>query len=607
MKMHADVDWVIVGSGFGGSVPALRLAEKGYDVLVLEQGRRFEDADFAKTARELRKLVWVPKLGLKGIMAITPFKHVSVISGVGVGGGSLVYGNTLYVPTADEFFEHEQWGELADWRAELAPHYLTAQRMLGVTTYVGDGPSEAMMHKLATELGVADSIHTTEVGVFFGTPGKRVPDPYFDGRGPDRTGCIRCGQCMLGCRHNAKNTLVKNYLHLAQRLGARVDAERKVVDIRPLGAADGGDGYAVTTVRSGRWFRRDVRTVHTRGVIVAAGALGTTRLLRALKDSGALPKLSDRIGDLVRTNSESIVAATARGRDLDWTTDIAITTSVHPDGHTHFTNNTYGAGGDLLGLLFGPSTSGAGRRRQLLRSILVHPLVWLHPRRLKGWSRRSVLFTVMQSLDSSLRLRPSRLTKRLTTEIGAGTPPASDLLIAQRVGSLAAQIMKGDAQSSVLESLMGTSTTAHILGGAVIGASPERGVVDRYRRAFGYRNLLVTDGSTMPANVGVNPSLTITAMAEEAMEHIPAKQLQRDNPDAAYDVISSHVHPQRLEVIKTRAPSIIGGGYDASTNSTRDARRTERGGRLGELALRPLRRGVPGVRAWPPRRRRVHG
>jgi cholesterol oxidase len=528
--MQRDVDWVIVGSGFGGSVPALRLAEKGYDVLVLEQGRRFEDVDFAKTARELHKLVWVPKLGLRGIMAITPFKHVSVISGVGVGGGSLVYGNTLYVPTADEFFKHEQWGELADWRAELAPHYVTAQRMLGVTTYVGDGPSEAMMHKIAAELGVADSVHTTEVGIFLGMPGRKVPDPYFDGQGPDRTGCIRCGQCMLGCRYNAKNTLVKNYLHLAQRLGARVEAERKVIDIRPLGAADGTDGYAVTTVRSGRWFRTGKRTVHTKGVIVAAGALGTTRLLRSLKDSGALPRLSDCIGDLVRTNSEAIVAATARGRDLDWTTDIAITTSVHPDGHTHFTNNTYGAGGDLLGLLFGPSTSGTGRRRQLLRAILVHPLVWLRPRRLKGWSKRSVLFTVMQSLDSSLRLRPSRFTKRLNTQIADGTPPASDLPIAKRVASLAAQIMDGDAQSSVLESAMGTSTTAHILGGAVIGATPEHGVVDRYRRAFGYENLLVTDGSTMPANVGVNPSLTITAMAEEAMTHIPSNGHQDRSP-----------------------------------------------------------------------------
>ena len=519
-----DVDWVIVGSGFGGSVPALRLAEKGYDVLVLEQGRRFEDADFAGTARDVRRLLWAPRLGLKGIMAITPFKHVSVISGVGGGGGSLVYGNTLYVATADEFYRHEQWAGLADWRTVLAPHYATAQQMLGVTTYVGDGPSEAMMHKIAAELGVPDSIHTTQVGVFLGMPGRKVPDPYFGGEGPDRTGCIRCGQCMLGCRYGAKNTLVKNYLHLAQRIGARVEAERKVVDIRPLGAADGSDGYAVTTLRSGRWFRRDRRTVKARGVIVAAGALGTTRLLRSLKDAGALPRLSGRIGDLVRTNSEAVVAATARESDVDWTTDIAITTSVHPDGHTHFTNNTYGAGGDLLGLIFGPMTGGAGRRRQLLRAALVHPRLWLSPRRLKGWSKRTVLFTVMQSLDSSLRLRPSRLTKRLNTEIADGTPPASDLPIANRVATLAAQIMGGDPQSSVVESVMGTSTTAHILGGAVIGASPEHGVVDRYRRAFGYENLLVTDGSTMPANVGVNPSLTITALAEEAMTHIPANQ-----------------------------------------------------------------------------------
>jgi cholesterol oxidase len=373
-------------------------------------------------------------------------------------------------------------------------------------------------------LGVAESYHPTEVGVFLGEPGKTVADPYFGGGGPRRTGCIRCGQCMLGCRYGAKNTLVKNYLHLAQRHDAQIQAERTVVDIRPVGAADGSDGYAVTSVRSGRWLRRDRRTIRTRGVVMAGGALGTTKLLRSLKDSGALPRPSDRVGQLVRTNSEAVVAASDRSRAGDWTTDIAITASVHPDEQTHFTNNAYGAAGDFMGLLVGPLTGGRARSVKFFLALVRQPLLWLNPLRVHGWSRRSVVFTVMQSADSSLRLRPKRPGGRLNTEIAEGNPPQSYLPIANQVAAAAAQVMGGYPQSSVMESLLGTPTTAHILGGAVIAASPTEGVVDRYRRAFGYQNFLITDSSTIPANLGVNPALTITAMAEEAMSYIPDKQ-----------------------------------------------------------------------------------
>ena len=519
-----DYDWVVVGSGFGGSVSALRLAEKGYRLVVLEQGRRFADDDFATSSYQAGKVFWAPEFGLKGIMALTPFKHVSVLSGVGVGGGSLVYGNVLYAPHSDDFYGHRQWAGLADWRTVLRPHFDTARQMLGVTTFTGNGPNAQMMRTLAADLGVAASYHTTEVGVFFGEPGRTVPDPYFGGDGPTRTGCMRCGQCMLGCRHGAKNTLVKNYLHLAQQRGVRVEAERTVIDIRPFGAADGSDGYDVTTVRSGSRLRRDRRTIRTRGVVMAGGALGTTTLLRSLKDGGALPRLSDRVGHLVRTNSEAIVAVTDRSSTADWTTDIAITASVHPDAQTHFTNNTYGTAGDMMGLLCGPLTGGHGRRGQFFRALLRHPLLWLNPLRVRGWSRRSVLFTVMQSTDSSLRLRPTRPGGRLNTEVGDGDPPQSYLPVANRVAEAAAAVMGGYAQSSVFESLLGTPSTAHILGGAVIAAGPDAGVVDRYRRAFGYQNFLIADGSTVPANVGVNPALTITAMAEEAMSFVPAKQ-----------------------------------------------------------------------------------
>jgi cholesterol oxidase len=527
-KGRYDVDWAVIGSGFGGSVAALRLAEKGHSVTVLEQGRRFADEEFASTAWDVRRFLWAPKVGAKGIMALTPFKHVTVLSGVGVGGGSLVYGNTLYVPHSDDFYRHEQWADLADWRTALAPHYTTAERMLGVVSFEGDGPADALMRDIATDLG-APPPHPTQVGIFFGMPGMRASDPYFDGEGPDRVGCTRCGQCMLGCRVGAKNTLTKNYLHLAERRGADVQAERTVVDIEPLGAADGSDGYRVTTERSGRWVRKDRQVVTARGVVLAAGALGTNTLLRKAKDSGSLPHLSERLGDLVRTNSEAIVAVTG-SKEADLRADIAITSSIHPDDQTHFTNNTYGGAGDAMALTFGPLAKGRSRvglALALVATMLLHPLRWLTPARVRGWSRRSVVFTIMQSTESSLRLRPRRPGGRVDTELGDGPAPLNTLPIAARIIESATRHTGGYGQAGITEALRGTPTTAHILGGAVIGASPETGVVDRQRRVFGYRNLLVTDGSAVPANIGVNPSLTITAMAEEAMTFVPAKDSDR--------------------------------------------------------------------------------
>lgn len=513
-----DYDWVIVGSGFGGSVAALRLAEKGYRVAVIEQGRRFEDHDFAKNSWDNKAMMWAPAVGLRGIMKITRFKHVMVVSGVGVGGGSLVYANTLYEPHSDDFYRHPQWRDLADWRAELAPHYATATRMLGVTRYQGSGVVEQTMQQIAADLGVPDKFRTTPIGVFLGEPGKRVPDPYFGGDGPDRTGCVSCGQCMLGCRHGAKNTLVKNYLWFAEKNGATVIADTKVSDVQPRGAADGSDGFTVTVKTRGK--RRTQIT--TRGVIFAAGALGTNELLRQCKDSGSLPAISDRLGDLVRTNSEAIPAATSFAKDADYRSDVAITSSIFLDERTHVTNNTYGAGGDSFALTFGPLTAGTnvwGRRLQFLARL---PR-FLVRRRVKGWSKRSIVFTVMQSTETSLRVRGRRFGKGLRTISDAEHPIESYLPVANKVAELAAQRIGGYAQSSVFESMLGAPTTAHFLGGAVIGASPADGVVDRHQRVFGYQNLLVVDGAAVPANVGVNPSLTITAMAEAAMSHIPTK------------------------------------------------------------------------------------
>jgi len=528
-----DYDWVVVGSGFGGSVAALRLAEKGYRVCVLEQGRRFADSDFAGDASELGKVWWWPGLGLRGIMRMTVFKHVTVLSGVGVGGGSLVYANTLYVPRSDDFYRHPAWEGLADWRRELAPHYERASAMLGVTEGDFDGPSEQLMRALAGDLGVPEGYRSTPVGVYLGEPserGRTVADPYFGGEGPDRTACIRCGQCLLGCRHGAKNTLAKNYLWLAERSGVRIFAEREVTDVRPLEGPDGrgASGYEISFRRPGPIPGR-MRSMTAAGVVVGAGALGTNRLLRRCRDTGSLRHLSPKLGHLVRTNSETITAATSELPDADYTADVAITASVFPDDHTHFTNNTYGRGGDLMGINFGPLTAGRSRPRRaaaVAAALAAKPGRWLRPGRLGGWSRRTVLFTTMQSTDTALTLRrrrgPLGRLGSLQTEVDAAAPPPENFIpLANEVAKRAAERIGGYAQSSLMESLLGTPGTAHLLGGAVIGTGPDRGVVDSSQRAFGYENLLVCDGSAVPANPGVNPSLTIAAMAERAISLVP--------------------------------------------------------------------------------------
>jgi cholesterol oxidase len=520
-----DYDWIVIGSGFGGSVSALRLAEKGYRVAVIECGRRFEDHDFAERLSQLRRSIWMPKLKMMGILRISRFKDVMVLSGSGVGGGSLVYAQTLY-RAPQRFFE--EWKRVSGEAGDLDVHYAEAERMLGVITHPRRTPMDELFASVAADMGVPDSFHPAPVGVYFGKPGVTVPDPFLSGEGPARTGCIECGQCMLGCRHNAKNTLPKNYLWLAERKGVEIIAERTVSRIEPVGTADGVDGYVVTSERTGAWLRKDNRTLTARGVVVAAGALGTNQLLTRCKAVGALPAISDCLGHLVRTNSESLTAVTMP-EDRGWWRSVALTSSIHPDENTHSEIVTYGTGADLMSLLFTlltPDGTRFSRPLKLLAQILCHPVLFGRQLRTRGWSRRTIITGVMQTLDNSMRFVPRR---RLTGKIGIQTqqdpehPTPTFLPFANEIAQRVADKTGGIPQSWLGEALLNTPVTAHILGGAVTAVDPSRGVIDMNHRVFGYQNLLVCDGAAVPANPGVNPSLTITAMAERAMAAIPPK------------------------------------------------------------------------------------
>ena len=534
-----DYDWIVVGSGFGGSVAALRLAERGYRVAVLECGRRFEDKDFAETTWETARYYWMPKMRMKGVLRMTFFKDVFVVSGCGVGGGSLGYANTLY-RARPAFYQDAQWSGLADWPSELAPAYDEAERMLGVTTYDQDTPADLLLKRYAEEHGFGDTYSKTRVGVFLGEPGQRVPDPYFGGAGPERTGCVRCGSCMVGCRHGAKNTLMKNYLWFAERLGVKILPERTVVDVAPRGPRDGSEGYTVTHERSGSWLLRDSKRLTARGVVLAAGPLGTNRLLFRCKLAGSLPAVSDRLGHVVRTNSESILAVTAPDDARDFTRGIAITSSIYPDPDTHIEPVTYGKAGDSQGILFTLMCEAGKRGTQPLHFLLNvarHPRAAWNACRVRNWSRRTIILLVMQTLDNSMRLRVKRRLPNgqvnLTTAVDTENPNPDKIPLAYRIAEWLQEEIGGVGQAGLTEAVLSIPTTAHILGGAVIGATPEEGVIDSDQRVFGYQNLFVCDGAAIPANVGVNPSLTITALAERAMSRIPAKGAPEAEPAPA--------------------------------------------------------------------------
>lgn len=521
-----DYDWLVIGSGFGGSVSALRLAEKGYRVGVIERGRRYRDEDLPKSTWEFHKYFWGPALGMKGIMRLRMFRHVFTFHQNAVGGGSVVYGGVL-LRAKPEFFDDVQWRDLGHWDQLLRPHYETAERMLGVKTVPFDSPNQQLIREMARHFGTEDSFAKAPTGVFFGEPGKTVSDPYFGGEGPDRTGCTRCGACMVGCRVGAVNSLPKNYLWFAEKRGARILAEREVVDVSPIGAADGRDGYRVTTQRSGALIGRDRRSHTARGVVFAGGSLGTNELLANCKHGGSLPRLSDRLGELVRTNSESILTVRLPENRKTWN-DVTASSSIYVNQDTHVEFLTYGRHADFLSLLYTVLVGDGGRLTRPLKwlgSIALHPLRWLKTLWPVGWSQHTVLLLVMQTLDNAIALRAKKRWfgrgYRLVTAQHADKPNPSYIEAGHQAAEWLAKHTGGIAQSNVLEALANIPTTAHILGGVVIGADASSGVIDRNLRVFGYQNLLVCDASAMPANPGVNPALTITALAEYAMAQVP--------------------------------------------------------------------------------------
>ncbi|MEU2242728.1 GMC family oxidoreductase [Streptomyces sp. NPDC018338] len=574
-----DYDVLVVGSGFGGSVTALRLTEKGYRVGVLEAGRRFTRATLPKNSWDVKNFLWAPALGLYGIQRIHLLGNVMVLAGAGVGGGSLNYANTLYVPPKP-FFDDPQWKDITDWQDELRPYYDQAQRMLGVRLNPTTTPSDVHLKAAAQAMGIGDTFHMAPVGVFFGDgkdavggegagtakakPGGEVADPYFGGAGPARRACTECGECMTGCRHGAKNTLNENYLHLAEKAGATVHPMTTVVTV----TEDSRGGYAVQTLPTDNRKKGKGRTFRARRVVIAAGTYGTQTLLHRMKDGGLLPRISQRLGELTRTNSEGLVGAQTTDRryrkrhgkaKADFTKGVAITSSIHPDANTHIEPVRYGKGSNSMGgLTVLQVPYGAHRVRNWFLNLLRHPTLAARSLSNWHWSERTIIGLVMQSLDNSLTTyrKPGGLGKGLlTARQGHGAPNPVQIPEATRAATLLAEEINGFAGSNVGE-LMGTPLTAHFLGGCPIGADAASGVIDPYHRLFGHPGISVVDGAAVSANLGVNPSLTITAQAERAMSFWPNKGEEDPRPRQGEAYV-------RLAAVEPKSPAVPAEAFGA--------------------------------------------
>jgi cholesterol oxidase len=532
-------DYIIVGSGFGGSVSALRLTEKGYRVLLLEKGSRREASDFPKTNWDVKRWLWAPALGFRGIFQVRPFAHMQVLAGAGVGGGSLTYANTLPIPKRG-FFSSPGWAALAEWEKELLPHYQTARRMLGASASDFLSPADEILRELAAERGTPEAFEKPHVAVFMGAPGQRVPDPYFGGKGPERQGCIRCGSCMTGCRHGAKNSLDKNYLYLAEHNGLTLQPDTEVQHVAPLPEG----GYLVRTLEGRSYFNRTEGVYEAHNVVFSGGALGTNSLLLRLKqDAEGLPQLSDRVGHGVRTNSESLICVTVPGSQHDHSSGIAINSILQTDEHSHLEMVRMGAGSGLFRLLtITPHVAGGNAFILLLRilvALVMRPIMTLRTFLIPDWARATMILLYMRSTEGTLRFVRNRFGW-MTTRLEGGERPDASMPEATVLAQRIAEKSGGVAWSPFFEQLFNRPTTGHLLGGCCMGASRELGVIDHQHRVHGYEGLYVIDGSAISANVGVNPSLTICALAERAMTFIPPKQKPvRDQEQAAQGHTSS--------------------------------------------------------------------
>lgn len=517
--MKEPWDWVVIGSGFGGAVAGLRLSQKGYRVLMLEKGQRFSKDDFPGSNWNLRRWLWAPRLGFRGIFQISFFRHLTAFTGVGVGGGSLVYANTLPTPPP-AFFQAPSWAHLADWRTELTPHYTTALEMLGATRTPFRTPTDQALADLAADDDQPETFQATRVGVYFGEAGKEgveVADPYFQGDGPRRSGCTSCGACMIGCPVGAKNSLDRNYLYLAEALGMRIEANREVTAVRSL--PDGG--YRIET-RCGQVYS-------AKRIVFSGGVMGTLPLLLKMRaDPDGLPRLSDRLGHQVRTNSEALLGVTTMRKDLDLSKGIAIGSILQTDERSHLEPVRYPSGSGFFRLLMAPHAPGARLPSRLLsgfRRFLQRPWQWLRAYCVPNWAKRTVILLYMRTEDATLRLGLKGDPRRgkMRSALESGPTPTASMPEATELVDRMADKLDGVAGSLVTETLLGRPSTAHLLGGCCMGEGPEDGVIDAQQRLFGYPDCLVVDGSTMSANPGVNPSLTITAMAERALALVPPK------------------------------------------------------------------------------------
>ncbi|MCL4125601.1 UNVERIFIED_CONTAM: hypothetical protein GTU68_048373 [Idotea baltica] len=516
-----EYDYVIIGSGFGGSVSALRLSEKGYKVLVIEKGKWWKPKDFPKTNWSVRSWLWEPRLGMRGIMQMNFLRHVTVLSGVGVGGGSLTYANTLPIPKK-AFFTSGSWKNLTNWETELQPFYTEAYKMLGAEKNPSSGPADKAVKQLAEDLGKAEHYDKTKVAVYFGKPGETVADPYFNGKGPERTGCTHCGECMTGCRHNSKNTLDKNYLYLAQQLGAKIIAEHTVTNVTALDGLNGSTGYEVTFKPE----KGNSRTIKTKGVVFSAGVMGTMPLLLNLKEK-SLPNLSDKLGSGVSTNNESLISVVSLNDDKDFTKGISIGSILHTDENTHIEPVRYGKGSGFFRVMMVPMAFGSNAFIRLAKAfwgILKSPVANLKILFTRRYSERTSVLLFMQTLNSTIKIKKGGLLYGFNTTLEEGAKPSAFISEAKELANHFCKIVNGKPFVSFTETVLGIPSTAHILGGARMGETEKEGVINKNNEVFGYKNMLVCDGSMISSNPGVNPSLSITAISERAMSKIPNKK-----------------------------------------------------------------------------------